>query len=200
MSNSISDIENSKCLLIFGYNCADSHPIVARRVIKARQNGAKIIVCDPRRIETARIADQHLQLKNGCNMALVNAFGHVLIEEQLYDREYVQKHAEGLETYWETVKGYAPEAVEHLTGIPAQQVRQAMRTFAAAPSATVMWGMGVTQFGQAVDVVRGLSSLALLTGNLGRPNVGVGPVRGQNNVQGACDMGVLPNQFPGIRT
>lgn len=140
MSNSISDIENSKCLLIFGYNCADSHPIVARRVIKARQNGAKIIVCDPRRIETARIADQHLQLKNGCNMALVNAFGHVLIEEQLYDREYVQKHAEGLETYWETVKEYAPEDVEHLTGVPAQQVRQAMRTFAAAPSATVMWG------------------------------------------------------------
>lgn len=163
MSNSISDIENSKCLLIFGYNCADSHPIVARRVIKARQNGAKIIVCDPRRIETARIADQHLQLNNGCNMALVNAFGYVLLDEHLYDTEYVQKHTEGLEAYRETVKDYAPESVEHLTGVPAQQVRQAMRTFAAAPSATVMWGMGVTQFGQAVDVVRGLSSLALLT-------------------------------------
>ncbi|MCP1627729.1 formate dehydrogenase major subunit [Citrobacter amalonaticus] len=199
MSNSISDIENSKCLLIFGYNCADSHPIVARRVIKARQNGAKIIVCDPRRIETARIADQHLQLNNGCNMALVNAFGYVLIDEQLYDKEYVNKHTQGLDAYWQTVKDYAPEAVEHLTGVPALQVRQAMRTFAAAPSATVMWGMGVTQFGQAVDVVRGLSSLALLTGNLGRPHVGVGPVRGQNNVQGACDMGVLPNLFPGYQ-
>jgi formate dehydrogenase major subunit len=81
MSNSINDIENSKCLLVFGYNCADSHPIVARRVLKARENGAKIIVCDPRRIETARIADQHLQLKNGSNMALVNAFGYVLLEE-----------------------------------------------------------------------------------------------------------------------
>ncbi|NDO80239.1 formate dehydrogenase subunit alpha [Citrobacter sp. NCU1] len=199
MSNAISDIEHSKCLLIFGYNCADSHPIVARRVIKARQNGAKIIVCDPRRIETARIADQHLQLNNGCNMALVNAFGYVLIDEQLYDREYVLKHTEGFDAYWQTVKDYAPESVEHVTGVPAQQVRQAMRTFAAAPSATVMWGMGVTQFGQAVDVVRGLSSLALLTGNLGRPHVGVGPVRGQNNVQGACDMGVLPNQFPGYQ-
>ncbi|HEM8611384.1 TPA: formate dehydrogenase subunit alpha [Citrobacter amalonaticus] len=199
MSNSISDIENSKCLLIFGYNCADSHPIVARRVIKARQNGAKIIVCDPRRIETARIADQHLQLNNGCNMALVNAFGYVLIDELLYDKEYVNKHTQGLDAYWQTVKDYAPEAVEHLTGVPASQVRQAMRTFAAAPSATVMWGMGVTQFGQAVDVVRGLSSLALLTGNLGRPHVGVGPVRGQNNVQGACDMGVLPNLFPGYQ-
>lgn len=200
MSNAISDIEHSKCLLIFGYNCADSHPIVARRVIKARQNGAKIIVCDPRRIETARIADQHLQLKNGCNMALVNAFGYVLIDEQLYDKAYVQQHTEGLDAYWQTVKDYSPEAVEHLTGVPALQVRQAMRTFAAAPSATVMWGMGVTQFGQAVDVVRGLSSLALLTGNLGRPYVGVGPVRGQNNVQGACDMGVLPNLFPGYQS
>ena len=199
MSNSINDIENSKCLLVFGYNCADSHPIVARRVIKARQNGAKIIVCDPRRIETARIADQHLQLNNGCNMALVNAFGHVLLEEELYDKEYVARFTEGLDAYREVVKDYAPEAVESLTGLPAAQVRQAMRTFAAAPSATIMWGMGVTQFGQAVDVVKGLATLALLTGNLGRENVGVGPVRGQNNVQGACDMGVLPNMFPGYQ-
>lgn len=199
MSNSINDIENSKCLLVFGYNCADSHPIVARRVLKARENGAKIIVCDPRHIETARIADLHLQLKNGSNMALVNAFGYVLLEEELYDKNYVARFTEGLEAYRLTVKDYAPEQVEHLTGIPARDVRQAMRMFAAAPSATVMWGMGVTQFGQAVDVVKGLSSLALLTGNLGRPAVGVGPVRGQNNVQGACDMGVLPNMFPGYQ-
>ncbi|MEI7085199.1 formate dehydrogenase subunit alpha [Pectobacterium versatile] len=200
MSNSIGDIENSKCLLIFGYNSADSHPIVARRVVKARQNGAKIIVCDPRRIEAARIADQHLQLNNGCNMALVNAFGYVLLEERLYNQNYVDRFTEGLEAYRDIVKDYAPEAVEHLTGVPAAEVRQAMRTFAAAPSATIMWGMGVTQFGQAVDVVRGLAGLALLTGNLGRENVGVGPVRGQNNVQGACDMGVLPNMFPGYQS
>jgi formate dehydrogenase major subunit len=117
----------------------------------------------------------------------------------LYDKNYVARFTEGLDAYREAVKDYAPENVEHLTGIAASDVRQAMRTFAAAPSATVMWGMGVTQFGQAVDVVKGLSSLALLTGNLGRPAVGVGPVRGQNNVQGACDMGVLPNMFPVIR-
>jgi formate dehydrogenase major subunit len=168
MSNSISDIENSKCLLVFGYNCADSHPIVARRVIKARENGAKIIVCDPRRIETARIADRHLQLNNGSNMALVNAFGHVLLEEDLYNHDYVERFTEGLDAYREAVKDYSPEAVEAVTGVPAQEIRQAMRMFAAAPSATIMWGMGVTQFGQAVDVVKGLASLALLTGNLGR--------------------------------
>ncbi|SFN35800.1 formate dehydrogenase major subunit [Candidatus Pantoea varia] len=200
MSNAIGEIENSKCLLVIGYNCADSHPIVARRVIKAKEKGAKIIVCDPRRIETARIADQHLQIKNGCNMALVNAFAHVLIEEDLYDHDYVAKYTEGFEEYRNNVADYAPEAVAEQTGVSAQQIRQAMRTYAAAPSATIMWGMGVTQFGQAVDVVKGLAGLALLTGNLGRANVGVGPVRGQNNVQGACDMGVLPNEFPGYQS
>ncbi|VFS60887.1 Formate dehydrogenase H [Raoultella planticola] len=141
MSNSISDIEHSKCLLVFGYNCADSHPIVARRVIKARENGAKIIVCDPRRIETARIADRHLQLNNGSNMALVNAFGHVLLEEDLYNHDYVKRFTEGLDAYREAVKAYSPEAVEAITGVPAQEIRQAVRMFAAAPSATIMWGM-----------------------------------------------------------
>ena len=200
MSNSIGDIENSKCLLVIGYNCADSHPIVARRVIKAKEKGAQLIVCDPRRIETARIADHHLQIKNGCNMALVNAFAHVLIEENLYDHDYVANYTEGFEAYRQQVAAYSPEAVAEQTGVSAQQIRQAMRIYAAAPSATIMWGMGVTQFGQAVDVVKGLASLALLTGNLGRANVGVGPVRGQNNVQGACDMGVLPNEFPGYQS
>jgi len=199
MSNSISDIENSKCLLIFGYNCADSHPIVARRVIKAKQNGARVIVCDPRKIETARIADRHLQIHNGCNMALVNAFIYTLLDENLYNADYVARYTEGLDVLRETVSEYAPENVEEITGVSAREIRDAMRIYAAAPSATVMWGMGVTQFGQAVDVVKGLSTLALLTGNLGREHCGVGPVRGQNNVQGACDMGVIPNQFPGYQ-
>ncbi len=197
MSNSICEIEDTKCLLVFGYNAADSHPIVARRIIKAKEKGAKIIVCDPRQVETARIADQWLPLKNGSNMALVNAFANVLIEEALYNKEYVADHTEGFETYRAIVARYTPEYVETITGLSAAAIRAAMRTYAAAPSATILWGMGVTQWGQAVDVVKGLSGLALLTGNLGRPNVGVGPVRGQNNVQGACDMGVLPNVFPG---
>lgn len=199
MSNSIEDLEKSKCLLVFGYNCADSHPIVARRVIKARENGAKIIVCDPRKIETARIADQHLALRNGSNMALVNAFIHTLIEENLYDKDFVAKYTEGFDKLWDVVKDYAPEQVEDITGLKAEQVRKAMRTYAAAPTATIMWGMGVTQFGQGTDVVKGLATVAQLTGNLGREGVGVAPVRGQNNVQGGCDMGVLPNQFPGYQ-
>lgn len=199
MSNSITEIEDSKCILVFGYNAADSHPIVARRILKAKEKGAKIIVCDPRRIETVRIADMYLPLKNGSNMALVNAFANVLLNEGLYKPDYVANFTEGFDEYKAIVDKYTPEYVEEITGLPASQIREAMRMYAAAESATILWGMGVTQWGQAVDVVKGLSGLALLTGNLGRPNVGVGPVRGQNNVQGACDMGALPNVFPGYQ-
>ncbi|MGP2543761.1 formate dehydrogenase subunit alpha [Yersinia sp. 2541 StPb PI] len=200
MSNSICEIEDTKCILVFGYNAADSHPIVARRILKAKEKGAKVIVCDPRHIETARIADLWLPLKNGSNMALVNAFANVLITEELYDKDYVSRYTEGFDEYREIVAKYTPEYVESITGLPAKSIREAMRIYAAAPSATILWGMGVTQWGQGVDVVKGLSGLALLTGNLGRPNVGVGPVRGQNNVQGACDMGALPNMYPGYQS
>lgn len=199
MSNSIPEIEDTKCVFIFGYNAADSHPIVARRILKAQEKGAKIIVTDPRFTEQARVADLWLPIKNGTNMALVNAFGNVLIEEGLVKKDYVANYTEGFEEYKKTVAGYTPEYVEKITGIPANDIRTAIRMYAKAPSAFILWGMGVTQFGQAVDVVKGLSSLALLTGNLGRPNVGVGPVRGQNNVQGACDHGALPNMFPGYQ-
>ena len=199
MSNSINEIEDTKCILIFGYNPADSHPIVARRIVKAKQKGAKIIVCDPRYIESARLADLYLPLKNGSNMALVNAFANVLINENLYQKEYVAKYSEGFDEYKKTVSKYTPEYVAEITGLSPQLIREAMRMYAGAETATILWGMGVTQWGQAVDVVKGLSSLATITGNLGKPNVGVGPVRGQNNVQGACDMGALPGTLPGYQ-
>jgi formate dehydrogenase major subunit len=133
-------------------------------------------------------------------MALVNAFGNVLINKGLYNRNYVEKYTEGFEEYRAAVDKYTPEYAEKITGIPADTIREAMRMYAAAPSAFILYGMGVTHYGQAVDVVKGLSGLALLTGNFGRPNVGIGPVRGQNNVQGACDHGALPNVFPGYQS
>ncbi|SKA53342.1 Formate dehydrogenase H [Photobacterium toruni] len=196
MSNAIPEIQLAKCLLIFGYNAADSHPVVARHILKARANGAKIIVCDPRKIESARVADQWLPLKNGSNMALVNALANVIIEENLYDKSFVENNTEGFAEFREIASRYTPETVEEVTGLKAADIRLAARTYAAAPEAMILWGMGVTQYGQAVDVVRGLAGLALLTGNFGRPGVGCGPVRGQNNVQGTCDMGMLPHQFP----
>ncbi len=199
MSNGIPEIENSDVLLIFGYNAADSHPIVARRIVKAKEKGGKIISVDPRLTETGRIADQWVALKGGSNMALVNAFGHVLIEEKLYDSRYVAQYTEGFEAYKEQVKTYTPEYAEKITGVKAADIRQAMRTYAKGKNAMILYGMGVCQFSQAVDVVKGLASLALLTGNFGRPSVGIGPVRGQNNVQGTCDMGTLPDVFPGYQ-
>lgn len=199
MSNSIIELEDTKCLLIFGYNAADSHPIVARRIIKAKEKGAKIIVCDPRYIETARIADIWLPLKNGSNMALVNAFLNVLINENLYNQQYVDRHTEGFNELKAIVDKYTPEYVEDITGLSAKQIREAAYMYGKSSAATILWGMGVTQWGQSTDVIKGLSSMALITGNLGRPNVGVGPVRGQNNVQGACDMGATPKDYPGYQ-
>jgi len=199
MSNAINEIDNTDLVFIFGYNPADSHPIVANHILRAKQNGAKIIVCDPRRIETARIADMHIALRNGSNIALLNAIGHVIIAEQLYDRAFVTARTEGFEAYRKIVERYTPESVEAITGVSAGEIRQAARLYAGAKTATLLWGMGVTQFWQGVETVRSLTSLAMLTGNLGKAHVGVNPVRGQNNVQGACDMGALPDTYPGYQ-
>ena len=199
MSNSIPEIEDANLLLIFGYNGADSHPIVARRIVRAKEKGAKIITVDPRVTETARISDMHLPIKGGTNMVLVNAFGNVLINEHLYDEKFVKEHTDYFEEYKKIVEPYTPEYAAKYTNIPADVIRKAMREYATAKDSMILYGMGVCQFSQAVDVVKGLASLALLTGNLGRPNVGIGPVRGQNNVQGACDMGALPDSYPGYQ-
>ena len=199
MSNAITEIDNTDLVFIFGYNPADSHPIVANHILNARRNGAKIIVCDPRKIETALIADMHIALKNGSNIALLNAIGHVIIKENLYDKSFVTSRSEGFDAWREIVENYPPESVEKITGIDAQQIRECARLYATAGSATILWGMGVTQFWQGVETVRALTSLAILTGNLGKPHAGVNPVRGQNNVQGACDMGALPDTYPGYQ-
>lgn len=125
MSNAINEIDNTDLVFVFGYNPADSHPIVANHVINAKRNGAKIIVCDPRKIETARIADMHIALKNGSNIALLNAMGHVIIEENLYDKAFVASRTEGFEEYRKIVEGYTPESVEDITAsAPVRFVRR----------------------------------------------------------------------------
>ena len=150
MSNSITEIQDTKCLLVFGYNAADSHPVVAKHIVKARANGAKVIVCDPRMVETARTADQWLPLRNGSNMALVNALANVLIQEKLYKADFVNQYTEGFEEFKALVEKYTPEAVQEVTGLKAEDIRQAARTYAAAPNAMILWGMGVTQYGQEI--------------------------------------------------
>ena len=200
MSNSIVEVEDTKCIFIFGWNPADSHPIIARRVIKAKEKGATIIVCDPRKIETARIADLYVPIKNGCNVAFVNALMNVIINEGLTDKDYIAKYTSGFEELKAIVDKYSPESVTEITGIDAETIRKTARMYATAPQgAGIFWGMGVCQFFQGVETVRALTSMALLTGNIGKPNTGVAPVRGQNNVQGACDMGALPNVYVGYQ-
>lgn len=200
MSNSVGEIDHTDCLLIFGYNPAASHPIVAKHVVAAKANGAKIIVVDPRVIETARIADMHLQLKNGSNMWLVNAFANVMITEGMLDDDYVQNRVDHWEEYKAEILKYTPEVAAEHTGIDAETIRKAAHMYGEAKTATILWGMGVTQWGEGVNVVKGLASLAVITGNIGRPNTGTNPVRGQNNVQGSCDIGCLPNIFPGYQS
>ena len=199
MSNSVNEIEDAALLFVLGYNGADSHPIVARRIVRAKRKGAQIICCDPRRIETARIADLHLALNGGSNLSLVNTIAHVIIEEGLTDDRFIAEHSTGFDELKALVKKYSPEETASVTGLDPALVRQAARMYAKSGRSMILYGMGVTQFAQAVDVVKGLANLAIMTGNFGRPSVGIGPVRGQNNVQGACDMGALPNVYPGYQ-
>ena len=172
MSNSIVEIEDTKCVFIFGYNASTSHPIVARRINHAKAKGAKIIVCDPRKIETARIADIYAPLANGSNVAFLNAMMNVILEEGLQDQKFIDEHTENFDAFYETVKAYTPESTQHITGIEPEMLREIARTYAKAETATILWGMGVCQFRQGVETVRALASLAMLTGNLGKPNVG----------------------------
>ncbi|WP_295789537.1 formate dehydrogenase subunit alpha [uncultured Veillonella sp.] len=200
MSVSVPEIEDAEVILNIGYNGATSHPIVARRIVKAKAKGAKIICADPQISETARIADIHLQQKGGTNLLLLNALAYTIIDEHLYDEEFIKEHVNGFEEYVPKLKGYAPEEVAHLVGVTAQQIREAARIYASSKHSIILWGMGITQFFQGVDSVAACSNLAMLTGNYGHYATGVGPVRGQNNVQGTCDMGILPDVYPGYQS
>ena len=199
MSVSIPTLEETDCILLFGYNPAASHPIVARRIVNAKERGADLIVCDPRVIESARIADMYLPLKNGSNLALLNAFAYAIIDEELADWDFIDEHTTGFDAWWEIVQDYAPEDVEEVTGLSSETIRQAARRYANADTAVIGWGMGVTQQAQGVQTVRAIAALAMITGHIGTHASGLAPVRGQNNVQGSCDMGMWPSLYPGYQ-
>jgi len=142
----------------------------------------------------------HLQLKGGTNLLLVNAIANSIMEQGLCDYDFIEKHSTGFEEFKEIIKKYTPESVSAQTQISVEDIRKAARMYATSGRSMILYGMGVCQFGQAVDVVKGLANMAIMTGNFGRPSTGIGPVRGQNNVQGACDMGALPNVYPGYQS
>lgn len=199
MSVSVPEIEEAEVIFNIGYNGAASHPIVARRIVKAKAKGCKIICVDPRVTETARIADIHLRLKGGTNLALLNGLAYILVEKDLLDHDFVKEHVKGFDEYKKVIEQYPPARVTQITGVPESQLYAAAELFASSKHTVTLWGMGITQFTQGVDCVEACSNLALLTGNYGHRATGVGPVRGQNNVQGTCDMGVLPDVYPGYQ-
>lgn len=201
MSFSLPELEDAEVIFNMGYNGPVSHPLVARRIVRAKKKGAKIICVDPRRTETARIADIYLPIKGGTNMLFLVSMAHVMVTEDLIDHDFIAHHTVGFEEYAAEVAKpeHSPEAVAEQTMLKPEDVRKAARLFASSKHTMTLWGMGVAQFTQGVECVIACSNLCLMTGNYGHYATGVGPVRGQNNVQGTCDMGVLPNKFPGYQ-
>lgn len=200
MTNPIVDFVNADCILVIGSNFAENHPIVSRWVLDARERGATLIVADPRFTPTAWTSDIFLQLLPGTDTCLINSLMHVIIEEDLYNRNFVEERTTGFETLRQVVKKYTPQYSESLTRVPSDRIVQAARAYAQAKNATIIYCMGVTQHACGTETVINCANLAMLCGHLGRPGTGVNPLRGQDNVQGACDLGALPNVYPGYQS
>ena len=199
MTNSTPEIEDCACILITGSNTSEAHPLIASRVFAAKEKGASLIVVDPRDIQMARMADIHLRQRPGTDVAWINGMMHVIIAEGLADREFIAERTEHFDELEALVAQYTPERVEEISGIPADDLRRAARIYAKADTGSILYAMGITQHTTGRDNVLSCANLAMLTGNVGRPSTGVNPLRGQNNVQGACDMGALPNVYPGYQ-
>jgi formate dehydrogenase alpha subunit len=197
MTNPLPDLARADCVFIVGSNLAANHPTAARWLWQARGRGAKIIVADPRLTPTAWLADLFLQLRPGSDVALLNGMMHVVVNEGLADRDFLARRTTGFEVLARHVQDYPPARAAELSGVPEGQIVAAARAYAAAPASTLVYCMGITQHTTGSDNVLACADLALLCGQIGRPGAGLMPLRGQNNVQGACDMGALPDFAPG---
>ncbi len=198
-------VEQADVILLIGANPTDAHPVFASRMKRRLREGARLIVADPRRIDLVRSphveAAFHLPVLPGSNVAFVNAMAHVIVTEGLHDEEFVRERCEDADAYLAFIADPAnsPEAMADATGIDPDDLRAAARLFGAGPNSAIYYGLGVTEHSQGSTMVMGMANLAMVTGNIGREGVGVNPLRGQNNVQGSCDMGSFPHEFPGYR-
>jgi formate dehydrogenase alpha subunit len=201
MTNSIRDIaEESQCIFIIGSNTTEQHPVIGTKIRRAkRHRGARLIVADPRRIDIADYADLHLRHKPGTDIALLNGLMHVIIREGWHDQGFIAERTEDFEELKEIVEKYTPEVTSQITGVPAEDIEKAARMLAENRPGTLLYAMGITQHTVGVANVMSCANLQMLLGNMGIPGGGVNPLRGQNNVQGACDMGGLPNFYPGYQ-
>ncbi|MBN2207798.1 MAG: formate dehydrogenase subunit alpha [Candidatus Coatesbacteria bacterium] len=199
MTNSISCVEESDCILVTGSNTTDQHPLIGTRVIKAVKKGTKLIVADNRKIRLAELADMHIRCENGTDVAFLNGLMHVIIKEGLADDEFVRTRTENYDELKAMVEEFTPERTAEICKITPDEVASAARMFAGAERAMIIYSMGITQHSHGVDNVKTCANLVMLTGNVGKAGTGVNPLRGQNNVQGACDMGALPNVYTGYQ-
>lgn len=199
-TNSIEDLDLAKLILVVGANPTESHPVVGARIKQAHRRGVPLIVIDPRRTELARLADLHLQLEPGTNVALLNGMGHVIVKDRLINQVFTSNRTEGLDEWMKTVADCTPEKTQQITGVPAHLIREAARRYASSGASLCVHGLGVTEHRWGSHGVIALVNLALVTGNIGKPGTGINPLRGQNNVQGASDVGCLPTYFAGYQS
>jgi len=199
MTNPIPDLANADCIFIIGSNLAENHAPVARWVLRAKEKGAKVIVADPRLTPTTWLADTFLPIRPGSDVALLNGMMHVIVEEGLTDQAFIGQRTSGYDELVKVVQDYTPDYVAHITGVSPALVVEAARAYGKAPSAAIVYCMGITQHTTGSDNVAACANLALICGQVGRPGAGLWPLRGQNNVQGACDMGALAEFYPGYQ-
>ncbi len=200
MTNTIADLEKAEVILVTGSNTTENHPVISTYIKRAvTQKGAKLIVVDPRKIDLVRFAKIWMRQRLGTDVAWINGMMHVIIKEGLYAKQYIEERTEGFEEMKKVVEKYTPEYVEEITGIPKEKLIEAARLYAKAKAASIVYAMGITQHITGTDNVKSLANLAMLCGNVGVEGGGVNPLRGQNNVQGACDMGGLPNVYSGYQ-
>jgi len=199
MTNSINEIPNTKAMFVIGSNPTEAHPVIGTKMKQALANGSKLIVVDPRSTDIAEHADVWLRLRSGTDIALINGLMNIILANGWEDKAFIEERTEGFEKVREIVKKYTPEVVSQITGVPVEQLEEAARIYATAECAEIFYTLGITEHVCGTDNVMSCANLAMLTGNLGRESTGVNPMRGQNNVQGACDMGALPNVYPGYQ-
>jgi formate dehydrogenase alpha subunit len=195
MTNSMAEIADADCIFIIGSNTTSSHPLVATRVYRAKEKGASLLVADPRRIHIADRADVAVRQNLGSDVALLNGMMHVILREGWHDSQFVEERTEGFEEFKAVIEAFTPEKASEISGVAVEDIERMAELYAKAERASILYCMGITQHVTGVDNVKSLANLAMLTGNIGRESTGVNPLRGQNNVQGACDMGGLPNVF-----
>jgi len=196
-TNPFADVLNSDLIVMWGSNAIEAHPLAGRRVVQAKKKGIPVIVVDPRYSATAKIADEWIRFNPSTHIALANSMMYWIIKEGLEDKEFIAKRTKGFEDLKKTVEKYAD--AESIHGVPVDRVKDFARKYAKAKNAVIIYCLGITELTTGTDNVRSMGNLSMLTGNIGRPGVGVNPLRGQNNVQGACDMGAYPNVYSGYQ-